>query len=196
MFLIDLVDRLIHYAEEDDIMSLATVASLRQHPPASGCQWDHSDQLMIYQDAVLSSWATCERPPQQTSVSRDCKLRCTRGNLCSKALHFESSSLFSSSVINLPRTCSPVHSNLDCLCVWTNRFSFSGARAAEWIPQFSSSCCTSSLHTSWSADGCVTGDRDTNPANNLWHLCCVLGVCVCVRKTERERVSGEGDGPP
>lgn len=62
-------------------MSLATVASLRQHPPMSPvscCQWDRekkiprsaADQLVNLEYCVLS-WVARERPSHQKPVSRD-----------------------------------------------------------------------------------------------------------------------------
>lgn len=77
--------------------------------------------------------------------------------------------------------------------IWTARFSLSsGARAAEWSPPCSSSCCTWWSRTSWSAAGCTTGNTEPSRASEPQDLCCAQGVfarslrcgdvsaCVCM----------------
>lgn len=61
--------------------------------------------------------------------------------------------------------------------IWTARFSLSsGARAAEWSPPCSSSCCTWWSRTSWSAAGCTTGNTKPSRASEPQDLCCAQGV--------------------
>lgn len=64
-------------------------------------------------------------------------------------------------------------------------FSHPAARAAEWIPPCSSSCCTWWSRTSWSAAGCSIEDRAPSRASWLQVLCCAQGVWVCVRARVR-----------
>lgn len=134
-------------------MSLATVASLRQHPPGVPCQLLSvrpaenrlsprcTDQLMILQTARRSRRpGVGTRAPQ---VGADAAQLWVRG----------------------------------ARFIWTARFSLSsGARAAEWSPPCSSSCCTWWSRTSWSAAGCTTGNTEPSRASEPQDLCCAQGV--------------------
>lgn len=153
---------------DDDVTSLATVSSLRQHPPVSPvscieperrCKWFSGSGET--KDGVLSSCGKCSPPLQQ----------CTNRNLLKEDLF--STSILGDDPVDDPQIRSALsHPDLDCT-------SAPAARVAEWIPLCSSCCSTSWLRTSWSAGGCSTADRETNPAK-LRDQCRTPGVCVCV----------------
>ncbi len=111
------------------------------------------------------------------------KLEWTRGNLGTRTLS-SSSSLISP---HPAEDRQPALSAARCCSLSSGAFlvaptgSPPAARAAEWIPPCSSSCCTWWSRTSWSAAGCSTGDRAPSPANELLDLCCAQGACACVR---------------
>lgn len=132
-------------------MSLATVASLRQHPPGVPCQLlsvrpaenrpPSSDQLMI-----LKTARRCRHPGVGTRAPQ---VGAAAGQLWVRGARF----------------------------IWTARFSLSsGARAAEWSPPCSSSCCTWWSRTSWFAAGCTTGNTEPSRASEPQDLCCAQGV--------------------
>lgn len=136
---------------DDDIMPLATVASLRQHPLMSSIscwQWDQeniivsqADKLVVLENGA-SSWLA------RLLTYKRLKLERTQGKLCSRTLFFPPATIL---------------------------------HEIEWIPPCSFSCSTWWSRTNWCAAGCTTGEREPSLAIELRRLCCDQGVCACVR---------------
>lgn len=153
-----------HILGDHNVTSLATVGSLRQHPPMSPVNCIETERKMwaILWDSGDLKMVRCHHAGRAVVHRNIAQTLCAESPSSSSVVH----------PVDDPQIRSA--SSHPDQRGWTTGFCSCG-----WIPPCSSSCSTSWLRTSSSAGGCTTADRGTNPAK-LRDLCCAPGSCECV----------------